>query len=210
MARPRARGRCRRRPSRTGTAAAWPASTVASVSCRADGLTGLTRNAATTSLGRSWTPSDDRITTGVAAPARGAAQRRRQRDAIELGHVQVEDGEIERLSAGHPVEGLARRRGVVAVMPQRPTSVLDDAPVGGVVVDDEDAPAGEVDADQRSTGDGGRAAAAWMVRRKVLPAPATPRLSASSEPSMSSASRRLMASPDRSRRSVARSTRRPG
>ena len=87
-------------------------------------------------------------------------------------------GEVERAVRPRPSRApRAASRSRVALMPQRSSSVGEDPPVRRVVVDDEDAPAREID---RPDGLGRRRASAAtfasIVRRNVLPLPATPSL----------------------------------
>ena len=129
-------------------------------------------------------------------PGVGRPERRGERDAVQLRHVHVEDGEVERLSGGHPGERLARRAGRGRAHPPALEQRQDDPPVGRVVVDDEDALAreidqldglgrGEVRRDVRPRSSAGTCCPRRRRRRSRRPA---------SRPS-SSASRRLMASP---------------
>ncbi len=99
---------------------------------------------------------DDRLAP-VARPDRGhdhdghrgrrvlVDERVGQREAVHLGHVEVEDREVERRAVVDPRQrlgGRARRP-----RPHRPALELrgEDAQVGGVVVHDEDRAAGDVD-----------------------------------------------------------------
>ena len=118
-------------------------------SCSADGLTGLTSDVATASLVALVDPDrrqddDRRLSTRGGGPDRG-----RQRDAIELGHVQVRDDQIEPLPASHPAERLARRTGVASRHAPPLDQRSQDPPIRGVVVDDQDVAASHVNEPHR-------------------------------------------------------------
>src|SRR5690242_20389118 len=67
------------------------------------------------------------------------ADRPRQRHAVELGHVHVEDGEIERLAGLDPRKCLARRAGYPHDHAPRAQIRVQDPSIRVVVVDGEDA-----------------------------------------------------------------------
>ena len=82
----------------------------------ADGRIGLVRQAAKSpgSMPRLWPPNEESSTngrTGTGSPRRcsDGADRGRQRHAVHLGHLQVEDGQVEGVAAAHPVQRLVRR-----------------------------------------------------------------------------------------------------
>ena len=79
-----------------------PPSAVITASCSADGLTGLVSSAATTArAGRARRPRTG-CTTGIGASGRTSTDRVGERDAVHLGHVDVEDGEVEVLAVRGP------------------------------------------------------------------------------------------------------------
>ena len=212
----RSDGRRRRGP--VGRPRPAPRARSPAASCSADGLTGLVSRACDRVGPRSRIA--DRGRGRAPASARDAARGGSrialgQLDAVELGHEQVEERDVE-LLAGLAPSARASRGDAGVARRHLPAAELgdEDAPVRGVVVDDEHA------CSRRRSGRPAPARAArsrrrrrrrWTARWNVAPSPATPLLSASSEPSISSASRRLIARP-RPRAAVARerSTRRPG
>ena len=119
-----------------------------SASCRADGLTGLVRNASIAALSRSSDADRRARISGKRHVRADRPDRLGELDAVHLGHPQVEDRDVEGLappgsSASASVGDAVSRR------LDRPAPQLggQDPAVGRVVVDDEDAPAGELDRD---------------------------------------------------------------
>ena len=123
-----------------------------------------------------------------------------QLDAVEVGHQQVEDGDVELLARRGPSSSASRgrRRRLAVTMPQRvELKLVEDPAVRRVVVDDEDAAAARGSA--RGAGGGG-------VRQRASPRAGTAQAEraalagdagalAVSEPSINSARRRLIARP---------------
>ena len=163
----------------TGTDVAWPARAVAIASCRRRWLDRLDEEGADR-LARPVVDAergehDDR--RGRAAV--GGAERRGQRDAVELGHVQVDDRDVEVLALRQPSPA---PRG--ASRSPRPSSPSARGASGGSAGSwrcrRRRARAGRRDrAASRGAGRDPRSASAWNVRRNVLPLPAMPSLARS-------------------------------
>src|SRR6187401_658129 len=85
-----------------------PSRTLAMVSWRADGLTGFASQAAIAASSRSRTPIEERMTTAIGEGRHATGEL----EAVELRHEEVEEGDIERLAALQPGDGLLRRPGL--------------------------------------------------------------------------------------------------
>ena len=194
----RGRGRCRRRSRRTGDrAVAWPASDRREGVVQRRRLDRLDEERPTTaSLPARGRPSEDRMTTGVGAPASEARIAVASVDPVELRHVQVE----------RPRGRTARRRGPSRApraasrwpRPSCPSArAASSGSAGSSRCRRRRARAGRRGRRRRAARGASSAPAGaprWSAG-SVLPSPATPALSAVSEPPISSASRRLMARP---------------
>ena len=171
----------------------------ASASCSTDGLSGLVRcdSKSAVESARSRRDNDDARTSGRVLASRSARMRRGQLQAVHLRHQPIEDGDVEgslrsiqpsascadAVARGlHAPPGQKRRPGSVRLdslssttstrRPMRPSIVISGraSPVPG------------------ATGE-------TSVKWNVLPLPGSPSLSAQTLPPISSASRRLIASP---------------